>query len=275
MALAPSTTVYNPVTKTAEFTAPAAPEKPEASPADVKAYEYARNQGYTGSFMDFKAAQRPPAAPREPAAPTITQIQDPTNPNQMITINARVYQGGGVGSPGVIGTTGKTPAATAAAVKQEQGQSQAQDIIDNLRGAYTRLNDLKAIPSTQRGVLSNVLSSIAASAPGQIAGRAAGTEEQTQRDIIQSARNQLFAAVKNATGLSAQNLNSNVEFTTWLNSLTDPSKSYQTNEKILDELEKFIASGGKYSAKPKPADGGKPTPSKPGSGVDTNNPLLK
>lgn len=35
-------------------------EKPEASPADVRAYEYARNQGYTGSFMDFKAAQRPP-----------------------------------------------------------------------------------------------------------------------------------------------------------------------------------------------------------------------
>lgn len=29
-------------------------EKPEASPADVKAYEYARGQGFTGSFFDFK-----------------------------------------------------------------------------------------------------------------------------------------------------------------------------------------------------------------------------
>lgn len=29
-------------------------EKPEASPADVRAYEYARGQGFTGSFFDFK-----------------------------------------------------------------------------------------------------------------------------------------------------------------------------------------------------------------------------
>lgn len=76
-----------------------------------------------------------------------------------------------------------------------------------------------------------------------------GTQAQTQRDIIASARNQLFAAVKNATGLSAQNLNSNVEFTTWLNSLTDPSRSIESNRAILDNMERFIASGGKYSAR--------------------------
>jgi hypothetical protein len=43
---------------------------------------------------------RPPA---QPVAPTVTQIVDPTNPNQMISVDARRYQGGGVGSPGVIG----------------------------------------------------------------------------------------------------------------------------------------------------------------------------
>jgi hypothetical protein len=43
---------------------------------------------------------RPPA---QPVAPTITQVVDPTNPNQMISVDARRYQGGGVGSPGVIG----------------------------------------------------------------------------------------------------------------------------------------------------------------------------
>lgn len=194
-------------------------------------------------------ASRPPAQPREPAAPTITQIQDPTNPSQMITIDARRYQGGGVGSPGVIGTTGKSAPAAAAAQKQEQGASQAQDILDNLRFAYEDLNRQKAIPSTQRNVLSNTLASIGASGVGQVAGRVVGTEAQTQRDIIASARNQLFAAVKNATGLSAQNLNSNVEFTTWLNSLTDPAKSIEANREILSNMEKFIASGGKYSAK--------------------------
>lgn len=186
---------------------------------------------------------------REPPAPTITQIQDPTDPARMITIDARRYQGGGVGSPGVIGASGKAAPATAAALKQEQGASQAQDILDNLRFAYEDLNRQKAIPSTQRNALSNVLASIGATGVGQKTGQFFGTEAQTQRDIIASARNQLFAAVKNATGLSAQNLNSNVEFITWLNSLTDPAKSIEANREILANMEKFIASGGKYSAK--------------------------
>ncbi len=46
---------------------------------------------------------------REAPAPSVTQIQDPTNASQMLTIDARTYKGGGVGSPGVIGLAGKTP----------------------------------------------------------------------------------------------------------------------------------------------------------------------
>ena len=52
---------------------------------------------------------RPPRAEPQPVAPTITQIVDPTNPKQMIAVDARRYQGGGVGSPGVIGVGGKEP----------------------------------------------------------------------------------------------------------------------------------------------------------------------
>lgn len=215
-------------------------------------------------------------APAQPAPPTITQIQDPSNPLQMITIDARRYTGGGVGSPGVIGTTGKSAPAAAAAQKQEQGATQAQDILDNLKYAYEELDRQRAIPSTQRGAVSNILTSIGTSGVGQVAGRVAGTEAQTQRDIIASARNQLFAAVKNATGLSAQNLNSNVEFTTWLNSLTDPSKSIEANREILANMEKFIGSGGKYSARQSggrvtPAAGAKPAPAATSSGATVSN----
>ena len=46
---------------------------------------------------------------KEAPAPSVTQIQDPTNASQMLTIDARTYKGGGVGSPGVIGLAGKTP----------------------------------------------------------------------------------------------------------------------------------------------------------------------
>lgn len=188
-------------------------------------------------------------APREPAAPTITQIQDPADPMRMITIDARRYQGGSVGAPGVIGASGKTVKAEADALKREQARSDASAILDTLKTAYDDLDRMKAIPSEQRGMLSNVLSGVAATGVGQVAGRMTGTQAQTQRDIIASARNQLFVAVKNATGLSAQNLNSNVEFTTWLNSLTDPSRSIESNLAILDNMERFIASGGKYSAR--------------------------
>jgi hypothetical protein len=187
---------------------------------------------------------------REPAAPTITQIQDPTNPAQMITIDARRYQGGGVGSPGVIGASGKTAPAAAAAVKQEQGVSKADDILSTLQSAYAQLKERKAIPSEQNNVLSNIWASIAASAPGQVAGRTVGTAAQTQRDIIQSSRNQLLLAIKDATGLSAQQLNSNMELQTWLSSLTDPTRSIEANEAILQNVRRFITSGGKYTARP-------------------------
>ena len=144
------------------------------------------------------------------------------------------------------------PAATKqveAAEKKESGKAQATDILDTLEGAYSELDRRKAIPSEQRDAVANVLASLGATQAGQIAGRGLGTPEQTQRDVIASARNQLFVAVKNATGLSAQNLNSNVEFTTWMNSLTDPSRSIESNRAIIENMRRFIASGGTYTAK--------------------------
>lgn len=167
------------------------------------------------------------------------------------------------------------PAATKqaeATEKKEGGKAQATDILDTLEGAYEELNRRKAIPSQQRGAVANVLASLGATQAGQTASRALGTPEQTERDVIASARNQLFAAVKNATGLSAQNLNSNVEFTTWMNSLTDPSKSIESNRKILENMRRFIASGGTYTAKKE--DGGAPAAGARPAGVGADWTLM-
>lgn len=167
------------------------------------------------------------------------------------------------------------PAATKqaeATEKKEGGKAQATDILDTLEGAYEELNRRKAIPSQQRGAVTNILASLGATQAGQTAGRALGTPEQTERDVIASARNQLFAAVKNATGLSAQNLNSNVEFTTWMNSLTDPSKSIESNRKILENMRRFIASGGTYTAKKE--DGGAPAAGARPAGVGADWTLM-
>ena len=194
---------------------------------------------------------------KEAPAPSVTQIQDPTDPTQMITINARDYKGGGLGSPGVIGLAGKTPAATAAATKKEEGKQQAIDILDTLETAYTELDRRKAVPSERRSAGSNILAYVAGTGAGQIAGRVVGTEAQTQRDIIQSSRNQLLNAVKNATGMSAQQLNSNVEFRSWLEALSDPTRSIEANRAILENMRKFIANNAKKAeapaSKPSPA----------------------
>jgi hypothetical protein len=193
-------------------------------------------------------ASRPPAQPRAESPPSITQIQSPTDPTQMITVDARRYNGGGVGSPGVIGASGKTPKAEADKIKQEQGASQAMDVLDTLKTAYSELDRMRAVPSEQRSALSNIAAGTAATGVGQATGRLFGTKEQTQRDVITSSRNQLLMALKNATGMSSQQLNSNVELRVWLDSLSDPSKSIQANQTILDNVERFITSGGKYSA---------------------------
>jgi len=198
-----------------------------------------------------------PRDAKEAPAPSVTQIQDPTDPTQMITIDVRKYEGGGVGSPGVIGLAGKTPAATAAATKKEEGKQQASDILDTLETAYTELDRRKAVPSERRSAGANILAYVAGTGAGQIAGRVVGTEAQTQRDIIQSSRNQLLNAVKNATGMSAQQLNSNVEFRSWLEALSDPTRSIEANRAILENMRKFIANNAKKAeapaSKPSPA----------------------
>ena len=183
---------------------------------------------------------RPPA---QPPAPTITTIVDPTNPNQMITIDARRYQGGGANSPGVVGVAGKEPSAALRTNKTEAGKTQLADDLDNLRASFQTLDRMRAIPSTERGALSNVASGIAATGVGQKTGQLFGTEAQVERDVINSARSRLVNSIKNATGMSAQQLNSNVELQTMLKSISDPGQSVQAALRIIDDIENAYVKG--------------------------------
>ena len=238
--VAPSASVY----QGGKFNqAPAAPEK--AKVTDLMAnYQAAKDQGFTGSIFDYerklKEAGRTPA---QAPAPTITQIIDPTNPNQMITVDARRYQGGGVGAPGVLGVGGKEPGAALRTNKTEAGKTQLADDLDNLRTSFQTLDNLRAIPSTERGALSNVTSALASTRAGQLTGQAFATEAQVERDVINSARNRLVNSIKNATGMSAQQLNSNVELQTMLKSISDPGQSYQSAIRIIDDIQKAYVDG--------------------------------
>jgi len=63
------------------------------------------------------------ASLRTPPAPTLTTIVNPDNPNETITVDARVYKGGGKGAEGVIGA-GKPSAAQekASLLKAQMGK---------------------------------------------------------------------------------------------------------------------------------------------------------
>jgi hypothetical protein len=194
-------------------------------------------------------------APAQPVAPTITQIVDPSNPNQMITVDARRYAGGGVGSPGVLGVGGKEPGAAIRENKTEAGKSQLADDLDNLRSSFVTLDKMRAIPSTDRNALSNIASATAATGLGQAAGRFVGTEAQVEREVINSARTRLVNSIKNATGMSAQQLNSNVELQTMLKSISDPGQPIQAALRIIDDIENAYVKGAGMPKKNAPAAG--------------------
>ena len=221
---------------------PALPIKPPAPPSMVGEYTFAKTPeggNFKGTFQQFVTSRAAAGrAPVQPVAPTITTIVDPTNPSKMITIDARRYNGGGAGSSGVIGTAGKEPSAALRENKAEAGKTLLSDEIENLRTSLQTLNAARAIPSTERNLLSNALAATSASGIGQTLGRTFGTAEQTERDVISSAKLRLVNAIKQATGMSAQQLNSNVELTTMLKSLSDPSQSIEANLRNLDSIEK-------------------------------------
>jgi len=221
-------------------------EKPDrnigtASPNDFTVASLAKFDR-SGNIEDLVRVPDKPSGAVD-RAPTLTTIVDPTNPAQMLSIDARRYSGGGVGSPGVLGVSGKEPGAATRQVKTEAGKSQLADDLSNLRASFLALDKMQSIPSTQRGALSNITSGISASGIGQRAGQLLGTEAQVERDVINSARSRLVNSIKNATGMSAQQLNSNVELQTMLRSISDPGHSIQAALRIIDDIEKAYVTG--------------------------------
>jgi len=72
---------------------------------------------------------------RQPPAPALTTIQNPDNPSETITVDARIYQGGGKGSVGVIGA-GKPSAA------QEKASLLKAQMGKDLNTAIAELEDI-------------------------------------------------------------------------------------------------------------------------------------
>jgi hypothetical protein len=121
-----------------------------------------------------------------------------------------------------------------------------EGLADTVEVAKTLVKDLfekGGMTSTSKGPLSNLITSLGTGTVGQVGGRVFGTANQAKRDELNSVRLQLFNSVKEATGMSASQLNSNVELKTWLSSLGGADMTKEANEAILNNISNRFLKG--------------------------------
>jgi hypothetical protein len=149
----------------------------------------------------------------------------------------------------------KQPAVSDAQIKEQarvKGKSDVTQILGTLLKDYDSLEEMKAIPSEERTVAENVPAYLGATALGQEAGKAVGTKAQTLRTNVQSNARFLLTAIKNATGMSAQEMNSIPELQALQEAVTKPTQSIQSVRNIIANVDKLYGTGGlKIDAAPK------------------------
>lgn len=146
----------------------------------------------------------------------------------------------------VAGLKGPSAAVLKAQEKAEkvaEGQLALGDTISTAETLVKDLAKMGGMTSTSKGPLANLVTSLQTGTFGQIAGSKFGTKEQAKRDELKSVRLQLLNAVKEATGMSAQQLNSNVELKTYLDSLGSEGMTKEANLAILDNLSRRYLKG--------------------------------
>ena len=122
------------------------------------------------------------------------------------------------------------------AAKIAEGKEGLSDTVTVAKTLVEDLAKMGGMTSTAKGPLANLVTSLGTGTVGQIGGRLVGTETQAKRDELKSVRLQLLNAVKEATGMSATQLNSNVELKTWLDSLGGEGMTKEANLAILNNI---------------------------------------
>ena len=139
------------------------------------------------------------------------------------------------------------------AAKKIPGRKQVSTLIKKVRAAYEQLDKAKAIPSETRGGFENAMDYFASSNLGREAQKMVGTKSSKYLSEIINSRKLLATAIKNATGMSAQEMNSNVELQLTLDALTDPTQGIEAARTTLDTLEELYGAMPTAAAAPRAA----------------------
>ena len=145
---------------------------------------------------------------------------------------------------------GKTPfnvgdKAAKAGEKARTGREDVNSMIATLRDQYGQLLEGGGITDPSAGPLDNLKAGVASSGIGQFAGRMFGTQNQSARNQIAQQRPLLLNAIKQATGMSAKQMDSNAELKLYLSAATDPTLDIRANMAALEKLDELYGLGGK------------------------------
>jgi hypothetical protein len=147
-------------------------------------------------------------------------------------------------APSVSAEKPPTPAQVAKDKRMEEARTALSKDIQTQLKYYNDLNNLSGMVTSagpNASVAGNVTAFTRSTDVGQKIERALGTKAQTLRDNIKNTRQRLFMQIKDATGATASQMNSNVEMQAWLNSMTDPQQSIETVQETLKQLDSVIA----------------------------------
>jgi len=120
------------------------------------------------------------------------------------------------------------------------GRENVDTLITGLRDQYNILKSNEGITSTEAGFIPNLRSAASRSTVGQAFGQAIGSTNQSARNTIAQSRPLLLNAIKDATGMSAKQMDSNAELKMYLAAATDPSLDYESNMNALKQLERLF-----------------------------------
>lgn len=124
--------------------------------------------------------------------------------------------------------------------KQVQAKTSLDDTLVKLKSHYDTLKTEKAIVSQENTAFENI-GARASTLTGTTYGRTVGTKAQSARDSIANLRQTVLTDIKNATGMTAKEMDSNQDIQRLLASLGDPDQSYET---ILDTISNISAKYG-------------------------------
>jgi hypothetical protein len=176
----------------------------------------------------------------------LSQIQAENKPEKNVTVLGPNGEAITLPQSQAQGMPLYNPQAAASLQKQKtktQAKEQLSTVINQLSNSYDALEKGGGITSTQQGALSNIAARLSSSGVGQAAGGAVGTENQRQRQEIAQTRPLLMNLIKEATGMSAQQMNSNAEMMLYLQAATDPTLSIEANRSALANLDRLFGLG--------------------------------